>query len=76
LGAPAETSALSVEPVARSRFAPRATVQPRLAVTATTSVLGRVPEVTERLYAISVERKLKNPAIVAISEAARLEVFA
>jgi LysR family transcriptional regulator, transcriptional activator of nhaA len=39
-------------------------------------VLGRVPEVTERFYAISVERKLKNPAIVAISEAARLEVFA
>lgn len=39
-------------------------------------VLGRVPEVTERFYVISVERKLKNPAIVAISEAARLEVFA
>jgi LysR family transcriptional activator of nhaA len=38
-------------------------------------VLGRVPEVRERFYAISIERKLKNPAIVAISEAAQHEVF-
>jgi LysR family transcriptional regulator, transcriptional activator of nhaA len=38
-------------------------------------VLGRVPEVQERFYAISAERKLKNPAIVAISEAARHEIF-
>lgn len=39
-------------------------------------VLGRVPQVRERFYAISVERKLKHPAIVAISEAARHELFA
>jgi LysR family transcriptional regulator, transcriptional activator of nhaA len=39
-------------------------------------VLGRAPEVREQFYAISVERKLKNPAIVAISEAARHELFA
>lgn len=39
-------------------------------------VLGRAPEVHERFYAISVERKLKNPAVVAISEAARHEIFA
>jgi LysR family transcriptional activator of nhaA len=38
-------------------------------------VVGRAPEVRERFYAISVERKLKNPAIVAISEAARHELF-
>ena len=38
-------------------------------------VLGRVPEVRERFYAISIERKLKNPAVVAISEAARHEIF-
>lgn len=33
--------------------------------------LGRIPEVTERFYAISVERRLKHPAVLAISEAAR-----
>jgi LysR family transcriptional regulator, transcriptional activator of nhaA len=39
-------------------------------------VIGRVPEVRERFYAISVERKLKNPAVVAISQAARHRLFA
>ena len=39
-------------------------------------VIGSVPEVRERFYAISVERKLKNPAVVAISEAARHQLFA
>lgn len=39
------------------------------------SVLGRAPEIRERFYAVSVERRLKNPAIVAISEAARHELF-
>jgi LysR family transcriptional activator of nhaA len=32
--------------------------------------------VRERFYAISAERRLKNPAVVAISEAARRELFA
>lgn len=38
-------------------------------------VIGRTTDVRERFYAISVERKLKNPAVVAISEAARHELF-
>ncbi len=38
-------------------------------------VLGRTDEVTERFYAISPERKLKNPAVVAICDAARDEIF-
>jgi len=38
-------------------------------------LLGRSDEVRERFYAISVERRLKNPAVVAISDAARLELF-
>jgi len=38
--------------------------------------LGRIESVIERFYAISVERRLKHPAVVAISEAARLELFA
>lgn len=38
-------------------------------------VIGRVEGVKERFYAISVERKLKHPAVVAISEAARKKLF-
>jgi len=39
-------------------------------------VVGRMPSVTERLYALSVERRLKNPAVVAITDVARQELFA
>lgn len=38
-------------------------------------VIGRTEAVRERFYAISVERKLKHPAVVAISEVARRELF-
>jgi len=37
--------------------------------------LGQVPNVEERFYAISPERKLKHPAIVAITERARETIF-
>lgn len=37
--------------------------------------LGRIEEITERFYAISVERRLKHPAVVAISEAAKEDLF-
>jgi LysR family transcriptional activator of nhaA len=37
--------------------------------------IGRIREVTERFYAISVERRLKHPAVLAISEAARENLF-
>ncbi len=37
--------------------------------------IGRVEDVRERFYAISVERRLKHPAVVAISEAARKKLF-
>lgn len=39
-------------------------------------LLGRVAEVRERFHAITVERRLKHPAVVAISSAARHELFA
>ena len=39
-------------------------------------LLGRADEVRERFYAISVERRLKHPAVVAISDAARRALFA
>jgi LysR family transcriptional activator of nhaA len=35
------------------------------------NVIGRLEGVTERFYAISLDRKLKHPAVVAISDAAR-----
>ena len=38
-------------------------------------IVGRIEDVRERFYAISVERRLKHPAVVAISEAARNELF-
>jgi LysR family transcriptional activator of nhaA len=39
-------------------------------------VVGRSPEVRQQFYAISVERKIKHPAVMAICEAARQEIFA
>lgn len=38
-------------------------------------IVGRAPEVRERYYAISVERRLKHPAVVALTAAAREEIF-
>ena len=37
--------------------------------------IGRTDGVRERFYAISTERKLKHPAVVAVSEAARDKIF-
>jgi LysR family transcriptional regulator, transcriptional activator of nhaA len=37
--------------------------------------VGRLSSVEERFYAISVERRLKHPAVVAISESARTKLF-
>jgi LysR family transcriptional activator of nhaA len=39
------------------------------------NVVGRTDAVRSRFYAISVERRLKHPAVVAICEAARRELF-
>lgn len=40
------------------------------------SIVERIDSVTERFYAISAERKLKHPAVLTISEAAREKLFA
>lgn len=40
------------------------------------SVVGHTDEVKERFYAVSVERRLRHPAVVAISDVARQELFA
>jgi LysR family transcriptional regulator, transcriptional activator of nhaA len=39
-------------------------------------IVGRMENVTERFYAISLDRKLKHPAVVAISDAARARLGA
>jgi len=38
-------------------------------------LIGRAKEVRQRFYAISVERKIRHPAVLAISEAARNDIF-
>ncbi len=38
-------------------------------------LVGRAPSVRERFYALTVERRLRNPAALAISNAARSELF-
>ncbi|MBM4262390.1 MAG: transcriptional activator NhaR [Deltaproteobacteria bacterium] len=37
-------------------------------------IVGRLSKVTERFYAVSLDRKLKHPAVVAISEAAKTQL--
>jgi LysR family transcriptional activator of nhaA len=39
-------------------------------------LLGRIDSIRERFYAISLERKLQHPAVLAITEAARQTLFA
>lgn len=38
-------------------------------------VVGRLPEVVERFYAISIEKRLKHPAVIKISNFARHNLF-
>ena len=40
-----------------------------------TSLVGRAQDVLERFYAISVERRLRHPAVVAICDEARQTLF-
>ena len=37
--------------------------------------IGRTEDIRSRFYAISVERKLKHPAVVAICDTARQQLF-
>jgi LysR family transcriptional activator of nhaA len=48
-----------------------ATVQHQYGV----EVIGRVEAIRERFYAITLHRKLRHPAVVALSEAARHTLF-
>ena len=39
------------------------------------TIVGRTEEITERYHAVSLERKLRHPAVIALSEAARERLF-
>lgn len=56
-------------------FASPAAVEREIAKQYDVKPLGRVPEVREHFYAISSERRIKDPAIQAIFSAARAEIF-
>ncbi len=57
-------------------FAGPTTLEAEISQMYRVQILGQVPNVQERFYAISPERKLKHPAIVAITERARETIFA
>jgi len=57
-------------------FAVRSAVERETQQRYNVGLLGRVESIRERFYAISLERKLKHPAIVAITETAREKLFA
>ena len=42
----------------------------------TLHLVGRAKDIRQRFYAISIERKIKNPAVAAICEVARKQIFA
>jgi LysR family transcriptional activator of nhaA len=56
-------------------FAAPSAIEPEICQQYGVQVVGRIDEVKERFYAISVERRLKHPAVVAISNAARELLF-
>jgi LysR family transcriptional activator of nhaA len=57
-------------------FAVRRTVERETQRQYRVRLVGRVDSIRERFYAISLERKLKHPAVVAITASAREQLFA
>jgi LysR family transcriptional activator of nhaA len=57
-------------------FAAPSVVEQEIAARYAVRLLGRTDAVRERFYAVSVERRLKHPAVVAISDTARHALFA
>jgi LysR family transcriptional activator of nhaA len=56
-------------------FAAPTAVEKEVRDTYQVSIVARIETVIERFYAISAERKLKHPAVLTISEAAREKLF-
>lgn len=57
-------------------FAGPSVVEREIAARYGVRMLGRVDEVRERFYAITVQRRLQHPAVVAITDGARQSLFA
>jgi LysR family transcriptional regulator, transcriptional activator of nhaA len=57
-------------------FAASSAIQKEIRQTFGVAAAGRIDSILEHYYAISVERKLKHPAVVTISQAAREKLFA
>ena len=53
----------------------RAVIAQQIRRSRNVTLIGRIASVTEHYYVISVERKLKHPAVVAICDSARRNVF-
>jgi LysR family transcriptional regulator, transcriptional activator of nhaA len=60
----------------RGVFAAPDVVAAELGQRYTVKLVGKAPQIRQRFYAISGERKLKHPAVVAICEIARKHIFA
>jgi LysR family transcriptional activator of nhaA len=56
-------------------FAAPAFIEDEVADEFQVQAVGRTDEVRERYFAVSVERRLRHPAVVALAEAARRETF-
>jgi LysR family transcriptional activator of nhaA len=56
-------------------FAAPAAIQQEICRQYRVHAIGRIDEIKEQFYAISAERRLKHPAVVKISEAARTMLF-
>jgi LysR family transcriptional activator of nhaA len=56
-------------------FAAPSAIQAQIRRTHGVHVIGRTEDIRERFYAISAERKLQHPAVVAISESAKNKLF-
>ncbi len=59
----------------RGIFTAPSAIEAMIAGQADVQVIGRNDSLTQTFYAISVERKLRHPAVVAVAEAARNELF-
>lgn len=56
-------------------FAAPSIIEPSVCKQYGVTVVGRMDKVRERFYAVSAERRLKHPAVIAITESARRELF-
>jgi LysR family transcriptional activator of nhaA len=59
----------------RGVFTAPTAIEAELAKPGDLVVLGRAPELVQSFYAISVERRLRHPAVVAVAETARRDLF-